>query len=530
MILINDKNRKWWTLIAISACLAIVYLDQTGVALTLESIQRTLNLSNLSVQWVVNSYLLTLSVLMLLGGRFADIFGHRRIFLIGMSFFLIASICCATATVGWWLILSRAFQGLGGAFLIPTSLVLVANSVKIEDRGKVIGACISFASAFLAFGPTIGGALTEFWNWRLIFWINIPIGLISILLTLFSVPKEGSKNSKAKMDWPGFITLSISLTCLVTAFMQGALWGWSSPKILLLFATFIVFILLFLRIDLYADSPLINLNLFRNPTFFGGNIILFFLQTCHISSAVFWVLYLQNVLGYSAGKAGLFILPVTLPVMFSAQMSGRLLDRYGPCLPISLGLCMSMIGVLWVAIFANAHHYFLLFPGFLLYGIGAPLAIPAAMTTVISSVTRKDHGMASGMANTMRQIGGALGLSIIGAIITSVNHAQLGRFLSDATGVVHLLQENQLEKFLTTTSYANGSILGLSLQDIFTIHDAVINAYANAFAYGMFVAALFAFFAFVLAVSIFKKSHCIVVDATVKVESIGQSLEKGTIS
>lgn len=463
MQFINQKNLKWWVLFSISACLAIVYLDQTGVALTLDAMQKSLGLSGLAIEWVVNAYLLTLAVFMLLGGRLADTFGHRKIFLIGMTFFLISSICCALSNSGWEIIISRSFQGFGGAFLIPTSIVLIAKSVELHERGKMIGICISFASVFLAFGPTIGGLLTQFWSWRLLFWLNVPIGLICILLTTLTVSAVKEENHSPTIDWFGFAALAISLTSLIVAFMQVTFWGWSSLLIVSLFVSFIIFLSLFLFIESKVKSPLINLHLFKNKVFSGGNAVLFLLQTCHVSSAVFWVLYLQNVLGYSAGKAGLFILPVTIPVLFCAQTSGRLLDRYGPRVPISIGMGLSTLGVLWVAIFANYYNYSLLFLGFLLYGIGAPLVIPAAVTSIISSVSAKDHGMASGIANTMRQIGGAFGLSFIGVIIANTQHFNLNHLLSQQV------------------------------------------AYAGAFSYGMIAAAFFAFFAFTIALIVFKE-------------------------
>lgn len=192
-----------------SACLALVYLDQTGVALTLEDLQNSLGLSTLAVQWVVNAYLLTLAIFMLLGGRLADIYGHKKIFLSGMLFFLLASILCATATAGWWLIVGRVIQGMGGAMLVPTSIVLITNSATLAERGKMLGTSLSFASIFLAFGPTIGGLLTQLWSWRLIFWLNVPIGTFSILLAIVAVPEEIAKNKSLTIDWLGFMFWSL---------------------------------------------------------------------------------------------------------------------------------------------------------------------------------------------------------------------------------------------------------------------------------------------------------------------------------
>ena len=196
----SESHRKWLITFAISACLAIVYLDQTGVALTLDNLRHELGLSSLATQWVVNAYLLMLAVFMLLGGCLADIFGHRKVFLLGLSIFLLASISCAIAASSWWLIMSRALQGLGGSLLIPTSIVFLVQNTTREERGKMIAISISCASVFLAFGPIIGGLLTQFWNWRLIFWINIPVGVLSIFLVIVAVPKPIKKTSSSKID------------------------------------------------------------------------------------------------------------------------------------------------------------------------------------------------------------------------------------------------------------------------------------------------------------------------------------------
>lgn len=491
------KDRKWWIIFAMSTSLSLTYLDQTGVALTLVSIRNTLNLPSALIEWVINGYLLSLASFMLLGGRLSDIFGHKRIFFSGMTIFICASLICAVSTSGWELIAGRVLQGFGGAFLIPTCLVLVTNNVRDEESGKFLGICLSCASLFLALGPMIGGLITQFFNWRIFFIINIPVGILSILLTFFSVSRDSNTTKVSEIDWAGFFTLTIALLSLVLALVQSSSWGWNSALILGLFFNFIIFITLFLIFEYYAKKPLVNLRLFSNHNFLGGNLVLLLLQTCHISSAIFWVFYLQLGLGFSAAKAGMFILPVTLPVLFCAQYSGRLVDYYGTKLPIMMGMMLSCIGILWVAYFAKNANYPLISFGFLLYGFGAPLVIPAAIATILKSVSTLERGMASGMANTMRQIGAALGIALIGAVITNQFNFKLDNFLAHSNQNIHQLNREQLKNLAYTQT--NTITNHLSSHNLLQIHQIVRASYISAFTKGMFLAVLLASLAFLIA-------------------------------
>ncbi len=419
---------KYKTIIAaMSASLALIYLDQTGVALTLNQIQHELAISNNSINWIVNAYLLALAVLILLCGRLGDIFGHKKVFMTGMGLFLISSFLCGIAESGTFLIFSRTLQGIGGALVIPNNMVLIAKNVKPEARGKAIGTCMSLASIFLAFGPTIGGLITNYLHWRYFYFINIPVSLLSIYLASIAI-KEEQKGAGLdnQIDWLGFALFAIGIGTLVIALMQAASMTMGLTVFITLATTGLIFLLAFIYVELRSPHPMVQLRLFNNKSFSGGNLILFCLQICHVSSAVFWVIFLQKAMGYSAAKAGLYILPVTIPVIVMAKLSGKMLDRHGPLIPAALGLFISAAGVFWVAAAASTHNYLLLFPGFLLYGIGAPLVIPATVTFIISSVSADMHGMASGLANTMRQIGGTIGLSIIGTIIAYLSSTKIG--------------------------------------------------------------------------------------------------------
>lgn len=467
----NYEKRNWPLIFAVSSCLILVYVDQTGVSLTLNAIKIIFRLSSVAEQWIINSYTLSLAVFILISGKFGDVFGYRKMFLTGLVLFLLSSFSCGVSFSGTSLIISRVFQGIASSLIIANSVILIIENSEVTIRGRSVGNCIAIASCVGVFGPTIGGFFTNFFSWRYIFFLNIPISIVSIILILMSTSKDKIK-SKSRIDWLGFITFTLGMTCLIVAIMEGEYYGWTSILLLSLFSISIAFFILFMIIEVNSPHPFINLSLFSSRKFSSSNLLLLFIQTCDISSAVFWVMYLQNSLGYSTWIAGLLILPVTIPGIYFSNLSGKLLDKYGPIIPTIIGTSLAFISVSWIAITAGYKNYWLLMPAFFAYGIGESLIIPATITSIISSVRPNDYGQASGIANTMRQIGGAIGFSIIGAVISG---SQSGLF-------THALNEKNI-------TMVNNN---LSTDECYSL-------YAKAFSNGMWVASFFSFLAFLLA-------------------------------
>ena len=246
MLKLAEKNRKWWILLAMSSSLALVFIDQTALAVALPAIQRELNLSNSLSQWVINAYLLALSAIILLGGKIGDRLGHKRAFLAGVIVFITASTLAALAESGAWLITARAIQGIGAAFMMPSTNALVTNAFPAQERGKALGIYIALATIFLALGPLLGGFLTQVFSWRAVFWINFPIALISIILAISSVP-TWRRREKLNIDYLGFFISVIFISGFVLGFMEAPNWGWTSLPIMGLFLLSIISLITFIE-------------------------------------------------------------------------------------------------------------------------------------------------------------------------------------------------------------------------------------------------------------------------------------------
>ncbi|MDP1574663.1 MAG: MFS transporter [Coxiellaceae bacterium] len=470
MEMISKKKRNL-LLIALSASTMMVFLDESAVGVTLPSIQHDIGLSSLGMQWVMNSFLLLLAIFVLAGGRMADYVGHRKVFLLGMTIFLISSLFCGIAETQGVLISARAFQGLGASLLVPTSMTIINMYFPFNERGTAMGTVVGFSSLFMAAGPFIGGFFAQDLSWRLIFLFNIPLAIISIAFVLTAITHDIPPHAHCRFDKKGLSAFAIALSALIIGLTSVTNLGWTSPLTISLFLIALIGFILFAWIEIKTQWPLINFYLFRNKAFLAGNIILFCGQQSVISM-IFWAIWLQKSLGLSPLIAGLALLPTTGPIIIFARMGGVWLDRYGPRLPIILGTGLIMIGTFWIALMALENSYLWILFGLLCCGVGTPLIMPTAITTVISSAPQDQHGMAAGTLNTLRQVGAALGLAVIGTVINSYELSK--------THTTHL----------TSSEYAS--------------------VYTHAFSYGIFASALFALVAFIFAITCLpKRLHAI---------------------
>ncbi len=473
----------------------MIFLDQSGVGVTLPTMQHDLNLTTIESQWVMNAFFLTLSVLLLFCGRLSDHLGYRRVFLSGLLIFLLASIICASATNGLWIIFGRALQGVGGSLALSTYLILLSRMIPVESRGKALGLCAAFGSLFLSSGPLIGGFFSQVLSWRWIFIINIPIVVICIFLTFIAIPAERDAGIKESFDLTGLLFFILPLTSLVVALMEGSAWGWGNGYIIALFIISASTAVIFCYIERRKRLPLLKLQLFRGRLFFSGNIILLCTQAGALAM-VFWALWLQKSLGFSPLKTGVALLPAGLPYIIASRWGGGLLDKYGPKVPLVIGTTLFFVGNLWVALAAPFADYKLLFLGLVIFGIGWGFIIPCGILTVMGSVKAEEHGMGSGVLNTMRQLGGCLGLAIVGAIITSYNNFKLGNFLRgnpDYTNVsVH-----QVNRLLI---HASQKIPNLDLEKLRFLKEVAMKTYTKAFAFGVCSVTFLALISLLLAV------------------------------
>ncbi|EDP45930.1 MFS transporter [Rickettsiella grylli] len=495
MLKLTENNRKWWILLAMSTSLSLIFIDQTALVVALPAIQRELNLTSSLTQWVINAYLLTLSTFILLGGKIGDRWGHKRAFLLGVIVFLMGSVGCALSHSSSWLILLRGLQGIGGALMMPSTNALITNAFPDKERGRALGMYVALAAIFLALGPLLGGFLTQFFDWRAVFWINVPIALISIILAFASVP-GWTRTEKLNIDWLGFFISTLFISSFVLSFMEGSHWGWTSPSIVgLLFFSFIS-LGVFIVWETHHHHPFVELDLFKNSTFSILFSILLMIQSVGIIF-VFWSLFLQNILHYTPLKAGLFLLPAMLPLIFMAPIGGHLRDRYGPKKPMSWGALLVILSLIWIGIFSHHQRYVLLLPGFLGFGIGMPLILSGIMATAMTIVGTQQRGIASALLNGARQLGTSMGLAVLAGLLSSVNKWQLSFRLKHYMHSFSL-KESQIDGLLAKSKHAMRAVNHLSVENLAWLKHTMTISYVTAFSFTMFVAAFLVSMTFAL--------------------------------
>lgn len=419
MQLLNTKNKNAMIIISVAASIALIFLDQSSIGVILQQIQTDLEASDLGIRWIVNAYILTLSVLVLFGGQVTDFFGAKKIFIFGMSLFCVASFFCVISTTVWFLITARVIQGLGASLLIPSALVLINIGFSENERGKVLGTCVGIGSLFFASGPVFGGVVTQLLSWRWIFLLNIPLGLVSIVCASLITSQRLDKSNKLKeIDFAGLLIFIMSIFSVVVALMEGPYLGWKNKWIIILFVISFLGSILFYLVEIKNSNPLIHFELFKSKNFFAGNLILFNMQVC-VVSIIYLVLWFEKVMKYSPLITGIAILPGFVPAIILSKWAGSWLDKRGSRAMLCIGTFLVSLGVMWISLIAYTHNYYLVFLGILSYGLGAAITIPNSATIIMASVEPWRKGMAAGILNTMRQLGGAIGLAVIGLVISN---------------------------------------------------------------------------------------------------------------
>jgi EmrB/QacA subfamily drug resistance transporter len=411
-------DRKWWTLIAVCTATFMLLLDITVVNVALPDIQRSLNASFSDLQWVVDAYSLTLAAFMLTAGVVGDIYGRRNVFAVGLGIFSLASLLCGLSTSPLMLNLCRGLQGVGGAIMFATSLALIANAFVGRDRGTAFGIYGAVIGGAVAIGPLIGGAITSAWGWEWIFFVNVPIGALAILITFTQIAR--SKDPRAhRVDWVGFVTFSGSLFTLVFALVRGNDLGWGSTTIVTLLVASAVLMVAFFVNELYTPEPMLDLGLFRIPAFVGLSVVAFTIAASIFAMFLYLTLYIQDDLGFSPLAAGIKFLPLTLVSFVFAPISGRLLNRVQSRYLLGVGMLIITGGLLAMSRTTPTSAWTVLLPGFILCGVGVGTVNPALANGAISVVQPQHSGMASGANNTFRQVGIATGIAVLGAVFQS---------------------------------------------------------------------------------------------------------------
>ncbi len=436
-------DRKWWTLIAVCVGTFMLLIDVTIVNVALPSIQSSLHSSFSDLQWVVDAYSLMLAALLLTTGSLADRFGRRRLFMIGLAIFSVSSLLSGLATTPLWLNLARGAQGVGGAAMFSTSLALLAAAFQGKERGTAFGAWGAITGVAVAIGPVIGGALTTGISWRWIFLVNVPIGVIALVVCQLRVD-ESRQPSASRLDLVGFATFTGALAALVYALIQGNLKGWTSTEILSCLIGFAVLLVAFLVAEIVqGDRAMFDLKLFRKPTFTGGNIAAFSLSAGLFALFLYLTLYLQDVLGYSALQTGLRFLVLSGGILLTSTAAGRLTAYVPIRFLIAPGLAMVGVGLLLMRGLNAGSGWEHLIPGFIVAGAGTGLINPPLASTAVGVVAPERSGMASGINSTFRQVGIATGIAGLGSIFSHTVRTHIVSMLAGAPhvgpGVAHAL-------------------------------------------------------------------------------------------
>jgi EmrB/QacA subfamily drug resistance transporter len=425
-------NRKWTTLIAVSIATFMLLLDITVVNVALPEIQSDLGASFDELRWVIDAYALTLAATMLIFGSISDRVGRRRIFTIGLVSFSGASLACALAWDPLPLNILRGLQGLGGAMMLSTTLALIAAAYEGSDRTKALTVWGATTAAAVAAGPLIGGALVDAISWESIFYVNVPIGLVTAFLVARGVSESSDPSATGRPDWAGLVTLAGSAGLLVLALFRGNEEGWGSVLILGMFGASAALLAAFIAIERRTEQPLLDLGLFRKPSTWGASLGMLAAAISIFAMFTFLVLYIQSVLGYDALDTGLRLLPVTAATFFGSAIAGRVGERIPERYRIAAGLTLAGVGLVlnrqvevgsdWTAILA----------GGILMGVGAGAVLPAVAAAALGTAPVAKSGMASGLNSSFRTLGVAIGVASLGAIVESEVASSLTASLGSA--------------------------------------------------------------------------------------------------
>src|SRR5580658_10337834 len=414
----GERGNKWWTLVAVCLGTFMLLLDVTIVTVALPDIQQALKSSFSDLQWNVDAYALTLAAFLLTAGSLADSCGRRLMYLIGLVVFTCASALCGFAVSTLMLQLSRALQGAGGAIMFAVALALLADAFRGKDRGVAFGVWGAVTGLAVAIGPLLGGLLTDGLSWRWIFFVNAPIGIGAVIISVYKVAESRAPHA-SRPDWPGFVLFSVALSSLVYGLIESNQRSFTDGLVLGCFAAAAVLLVAFVVVERRRAHPMFDLTLFRLPTFSGGSVAAFALSASIFSMILYLVLYLQDILGYSPLATGVRVMFLSGGILVTATVSGRLSSRVPARLLIGPGLIMVGVGLLLMRGLDAGSSWTHLIPGMIVSGLGIGLVNPPLASTAVGVVPPQQAGMASGINSTFRQVGIATGIALLGTLFSN---------------------------------------------------------------------------------------------------------------
>jgi EmrB/QacA subfamily drug resistance transporter len=464
-------DKKWWTLVAVCTGSFMLLLDVTIVVVAQPAIQTGLHAGFGDVQWTLDAYALTLASLLLTSGALADRYGRKLLFQIGLAIFTIGSLLCGLAANPLMLIISRSGQGIGGAIMFATSLALLGHSFRGRERGVAFGVWGAVTGVSTALGPVLGGVITTDWDWRGIFLVNVPIGVFAIAVTAWQVVESRSPHPTPP-DWPGFVALTAGLITLVYGLIRASETSWSDTGVIACLAAGVVLLAAFIVVESRVAHPMFDLSLLRVPTFTGGSISAFAMNGSLYSMLLYFVLYLQDILGYSALDAGLRLAIISLATLATSTIAGRVSERVPVRWLIGPGLLLTGIGLILMAGLSGDSSWTHLVPGFIVSGLGGGLVNPPLASTAIGVVPPEKAGMASGVNTTFRQVGIATGIAGLGSIFTSAMQSHLASTLppslaGSAGMFVNTVRQGSVGQLLGSLPAADRAAAGNALRSSF---------------------------------------------------------------
>jgi EmrB/QacA subfamily drug resistance transporter len=449
----SGSANKTLILAAMIFAVSMTFIDMTIVAIAVPSLQEDLSLSSTGVQWIVNGYLLSLSALFALGGRLADILGHRRMVVLGVIVFATASALCGATPTGSldeaWIVTFRVIQGAGAAIMFPAALAIVLGAFPVSERGRAMAIFFGIAGGLTAIGPLAGGYLVEV-SWRAIFWVNIPVAIIALVLTAISKPDNAKY--PAPVDYRGALLVSGGMGLAVLGLQQSSVWGWGSATTWICIAAGLALLVAFVLYELRIENPLIQLRTFRDRAFAVDNAILFLLMIPFIPMFFFASMYAQISLGESASETGQYLMIFFAGYVIASQYGGRILDRVGARPAIVLGSAVAAVGFyLWAGsmpdLSVGSQWYYIV-----IAGAGCGLILAPANTDALNRVPADRYGEATGITQTVRNFGSSVGMAVLGTILILQNKSNL-----EATAAGHGVPKSVADEIADSISQGSGA-------------------------------------------------------------------------
>jgi EmrB/QacA subfamily drug resistance transporter len=441
---------------------ALIWMPVSAIAVALPAIHDELGSTFTELQWMINAYTLTVAALLVLMGRIGDLFGRKRLFLIGCAVFCVGALAAALAQSTAWLIAAMPVVGVGAAMAGPTSLALVVDAFPTRRQGSAIGIWGAASGLGSAIGPAVGGLLTQGIDWRAVLWINVPLILAALVVAAASARESREPAHGARVDAPGAVTGAGTLTAAILGLMQGATWGWGSPGVLALFAAALILGVSFVAIELRAREPLVPLREFAQRAFVGSSFVLVIGNIVLASLLFILPLYLQNIVEHSALEAGLLLLPLTATLMVLSPVSGMITDRIGPRAPMMAGIIATAVGVYLLSDLHAGSSPTALVPGLLVIGVGFGLQITPVNVAALQSVPATLRATASGALIIMGMAGSTLGIAAFGATFGALGRDRLPDRLAKAHVTVSADEVQTLDTVLTGADSADHALQGFT--------------------------------------------------------------------